>query len=278
MVDTDRIWPRPMAEGTQKRILRALLVALRPIAKSLLQSGIGYREFVEVAKLAFVQIATEDYGIRGRPTNVSRVSLITGVSRKEVGKIRSSQENGQDLEVKGTPAGEVLHRWHTDPKYRDSKGNILALHMEKGDETFRSLVKDVVGDVPPGAMKAELARVSAILEDDDGWMTVKKRHFVPARVDDRLLHGFDTAIAYLADTVAYNSNPNRKSVARFERVISSVNISPDKFQAVQTETQQMLESFSVQYDDFLSSKESPGALSGAEGEIGVGVYFFRKVN
>ncbi|MCZ6809330.1 MAG: DUF6502 family protein, partial [Proteobacteria bacterium] len=64
-----------MKDNIQRQILDALLVALRPLARALLRAGIGYREFAEISKTAFVGIATKDYGLRGRPTNISRVAV-----------------------------------------------------------------------------------------------------------------------------------------------------------------------------------------------------------
>ena len=58
-----------MRDNIQRQILDALLVALRPLARALLRVGIGYREFAEMSKTAFVDVATTDYGLRGRPTN-----------------------------------------------------------------------------------------------------------------------------------------------------------------------------------------------------------------
>ena len=73
-----------MQNTMQRQILNALLVALRPLARALLRAGIGYREFAEISKSAFVDIATKDYGLRGRPTNISRVAVMTGLEAAEV--------------------------------------------------------------------------------------------------------------------------------------------------------------------------------------------------
>lgn len=264
-----------MPQSSQERILKALLLALRPIARALMQCGIGHKELSEVAKTAFVQVATEEYGIRGRPTNISRVSVITGVSRKEVSKIRSVGDIFPPDSVKGTPPGEVLHRWNTDARYVDPENRPIALPFSGSSVSFRALVKEAAGDIPPGAMKSELLRVSAIQELGDGSLKVLKRHYVPARIDDRLLHGLDTAIKYLADTVAYNTEPGKVENFRFERVVSSVKILPEKFDEVAEQTAERLEVFTEQYDDYLSRQEEPGAIDKPENEIGVGLYFFR---
>lgn len=276
MVIIDPIWQAiRMSHKTQEKILQALLLALRPISKALMQYGIGFREFSDAAKIAFVQTATEEYGLRGRPTNISRVSVITGISRKEVAKIRSVDPEINAQSIKGTPAGEVLHRWHTDRQFLAENGEPDNLPFEGEANSFDSLVKQVAGDIPAGAMKSELLRVKAIVELPSGALKVTKRHYVPARVDDRLLHGLDTAIRYLADTITFNSDPARKDIPRFERVVSSVKIAPESFDQIEKLTRARLERFTEDYDDYLSGQESEGEITDADTDVGIGVYFFR---
>ena len=83
-----------MTAASQSSILTALLYALRPIARILLRAGVSYREFSEISKQAFVDVATSDFGIRGRPTNISRVAVMTGLTRKEVKRVRESISKG----------------------------------------------------------------------------------------------------------------------------------------------------------------------------------------
>lgn len=109
-----------MRSPFQVAVLSSLQGVLLPIVKLMLRCGVGCSEFVAVVKTVFVQAATEDYGLRGRPTNVSRVAAMTGLSRKEVRRIRSekgSQRWTRDMEV--TPANTVLHYWHFDPDFAE---------------------------------------------------------------------------------------------------------------------------------------------------------------
>ena len=68
--------------------LRAFRLLFRPVARMLLRAGVNWREVAEVGKSTYVEIATEDFGIRGRPTNVSRVAILTGFTRREVRRLR----------------------------------------------------------------------------------------------------------------------------------------------------------------------------------------------
>jgi len=104
-----------MSDDIQRQILGAFLVVLKPIARILLRFGIGFREFSEIAKTAFVDVASTDFGIRGRPTNISRVAVMTGLTRKEVRRLRDKISEGEHtVVVKPTPMWDILHYWHAD--------------------------------------------------------------------------------------------------------------------------------------------------------------------
>ena len=83
-----------MSEMIKQRVLNAFLLVMRPVVRILLRYGIGYREFAEITKTAFVDIASSDFGIRGRPTNISRVAVMTGLTRKEVRRLRDKIASG----------------------------------------------------------------------------------------------------------------------------------------------------------------------------------------
>jgi len=65
------------------RLLHACYSFMVPVARFLLRSGISFTEFSEVTRMAFVEVASRDYGLRGTTTNVSRVAALPGISRKE---------------------------------------------------------------------------------------------------------------------------------------------------------------------------------------------------
>ena len=72
--DQRPIYSASMNNNSNNVILRALLNALRPLARLLMKAGIGYREFAELSKCAFVDVATTDYGIS--PPNSIQTALV----------------------------------------------------------------------------------------------------------------------------------------------------------------------------------------------------------
>jgi len=197
-----------MQEELQKKILNGFQLVLRPIVKILLRYGIGYNEFAETVKLAFVDVGSSDFGIRGRPTNISRVAVMTGLTRKEVRRLRSRIENGDDAPtVRTTPITEVLTRWHSESEFLTVQGKPAALQYALGDNSFSELVKRFGGDVPPGAMRTEMKRMGLLEERDDGFLEVKSRFVISRDGVDTLLTSLVHGVYPLIATVARNTDP-----------------------------------------------------------------------
>ena len=176
-----------MQEKLKQQVLDAFLLVMRPVVRILLRYGIGYREFVEVAKTAYVDVASTDFGLRGRPTNISRVAVMTGLTRKEVKRLRDKIESGDSrISVKTTPLADVLHHWHAQEEFTDSSGRPVVLPFSGAERSFSSLVKKFGGDIPAGAMRTELARVGAIVESANGELKVIDRVVVPKSDHDDL--------------------------------------------------------------------------------------------
>ena len=177
-----------MVSTIQERVIAATVACLRPFARVLLRCGISYRQFAELAKRAFIEEALAERGSRGRKANTSRVSVRTGVSRKEVARFRAmiAENSGRsDTDRVGLAhfsghAARVLQVWHSDARFIGQTGQPMDLLYSGEGDTFVSLLRIAGGDVPPGAVRAELLGAGAIVELESGMLRVLKRHFVPA--------------------------------------------------------------------------------------------------
>ena len=211
-----------MQTEQQKKVVGAFQLVLRPVVKILLRYSIGFSEFVEAVKTTYVDVASSEFGIRRRPTNISRVAVMTGLTRKEVRRIRTKIENGQDApNVKTTPLAEIIHRWHSEHDYIDSHGRPIPLPFSGSDKSFSALVKQFGGDVPPGAMRTELKRVGSIEEADDGLLHVRNRTLVPDDVTERLYTSLVHAVYPLLSTICATYSSEESTDENFPTVFSA---------------------------------------------------------
>ena len=141
---------------------------LQPLARLFLHFGISYREYCELSKAAFVAVAAEDFGVHGRPTNASRIAAMTGLTRKDIGRIRRKIESGESAQIdRQSPINEVLSAWLSAAEFLDARGQPKCLPLKGERASFESLVRQFAGDIPEGAMRKELQRIHAIELADD---------------------------------------------------------------------------------------------------------------
>lgn len=266
-----------MQSNSKDIVLSALLKALRPVARFLMKSGIGYREFAEISKSAFVDVATSDYGLRGRPTNISRVAVMTGLTRKEVKRLRDKISAGNQVNMtRILPPAEILNKWHTDSDYLDAEARPLPLAFDGTRNSFASLVKKYGGDIPPGAMRTELKRVGAISEGADGSLTVQMKDFRPVDMEDQVQRALGLALFGLALSIDHNIDRNVEE-KWVERLVYSTRIRRDDNARVRRISQDRASEFVESVDDLFSAYETIYGEEDAESDsttVGVGVYYF----
>jgi hypothetical protein len=269
-----------MKDKVQNQILSAVFLALRPLAKILLRFGIGFREFSEIAKTAFVDVATTEYGLRGRPTNISRVAVMTGLTRKEVRRLREKIEQGDySVVVKATPLSEILHRWHAESEYLDSSGTPAILDFSGNGATFSSLVKRYGGDIPPGAMRTELKRVGAIKELEDAKLKVINRTVHPAGSHEKLITALIHAIYPLAATVANNVNTDKSRESWAQMTAYSQSIRSSDLPRLRRISFDRLSEVATAFDDLFMAYESlheKEATCSDNRTVAVGVFYFEE--
>ncbi|MEA5444640.1 DUF6502 family protein [Gammaproteobacteria bacterium AB-CW1] len=161
---------------------QALVSMLRPLARLLLRNGVSYKAFAELAKSVFVEVAREEFRIPGRKQSDSRVSVITGLSRKEVKRVQSVPENNGEATLRlFNRAARVIYGWVNDPDFVDGQGEPVRLKMEDDQAAidFVSLVRRYSGDAPPRAVLDELDRVRAVERHDDGHLSLRTKTYAP---------------------------------------------------------------------------------------------------
>ena len=274
------IYSPRMQDTVQKQILDAFFVVLRPIARILLRYGIGFREFSEVAKSAFVDVATKDYGIRGRPTNISRVAVMTGLTRKEVRRLRDQLETSdQAYTVRSTPLARVLAKWHTEAEFLDEDGRPAALSFTGDELSFSALVKKFGGDIPPGAMRTELKRVGAVVERDDGLIEAVRRDIQPPIDHENLCVSLAHSAYALLSNIAHNTNPERDESTWSQRIAYTSDISSADVQRLSRICSDRAKDTAESFADLFSAYEQLNEDKAAETQktpVVFGVYYFEE--
>jgi len=193
----------------------ALAAMLRPLARMLLRNGVSYKAFAELAKRVFVETAREEFRIPGRKQSDSRVSVITGLSRKEVKRVQTEPpREGEGMLRLYNRAARVIYGWVNDPDFLDASGEPIRLQMEseKNELDFVRLVRRYSGDAPARAVLDELDRVHAVGRHDDGHLSLRIKSYAPPNeMDPEKLQYMGEAGAALLEGVDLNWKDGEKA-------------------------------------------------------------------
>lgn len=249
-------------------------IVLRPLASMFLRCGMTWKEFSDLSKSVFVQAATEEYGIKGRPTNVSRVSILTGISRKEVKRQRDLLLR-QEPAAKGktTDATRVLSGWHQHPMYQDSDSRPALLPETGPEPSFESLCSAFSGDVSMQSLLKELLKTRSVERTDCGRLRVIKRYYQPAVHDDENLLWAVTLIRDLTETMNNNVFLDDSGVARFGRKADNNRIPASAVPEYRAFLAKRGQTFLEEVDDWLTEHEASGA-DDPSGLLRIGVGMF----
>ena len=107
---------------------------LRPLVRILLRNGISYGTFADLAKWVYIDVAGREFGIGDRKQSTSRVSILTGLSRKEVtrvGKMQRPDDRGSAEQY--NRAARVIAAWLRESDFKDGEGQPAApAHVGQG--------------------------------------------------------------------------------------------------------------------------------------------------
>lgn len=208
----------------ERKLLNAARRILYPLVRILLRNGVPSDALTELVRQTYVDVADAEFGIDGKRQTTARISVITGLNRKEVARLRGSDPLSTEGEIQWNRAATVLGGWLRDQTFLDKKGDPLDLPFDGEGPTFQTLVKRYSGDMQPRAVVDELLRVGAV-ESVDGRLRMTTRGYVPSGDPESVadILGIDTA--EFIETVDHNMTSEAKL---FQMKVLSTNV-PARF-------------------------------------------------
>jgi len=168
----------PFEERRSSNLLATAQRALWPLVKLLLHRGIGYPVLAEALKSVFIRVAQSEFPLETKRETDSRISLLTGIHRRDVKRLRDEMRAWRAVRVSGAGApttateislsARVIAVWTGLPAYLDELGEPLPLPRlarKGGEHSFESLVQSISKDTRPRALLDEWLRRSAVTVD-----------------------------------------------------------------------------------------------------------------
>jgi hypothetical protein len=203
---------------------------LRPLVRILLDRGVAFDRFADLARQVYVDVAESEFTLPGRKQTVSRISVLTGLTRKEVVRLRESTAP-EDTEGAASynRAARVVTGWIQDHPMEGTASGAAPLPMD-GPGSFAELVRRYSGDMPVRAVLDELVRVDAVRVRGTE-VELVYRHYIPPLGETRKLVYLGEDTSDLISTIGHNLTA-APAEARFQRKVFYDNVPVESMPAL----------------------------------------------
>jgi hypothetical protein len=260
-----------MSEKITKSLNTAVLRIMRPLVRIMLRNGIAYGTLAGLVRQVYVDVAYTEFVTEGRKQTVSRVSALTGLTRKEVKRL---------LELDSTPESEgqarfsrgvrVVSGWVNDSQFHNSKGKPAHLPVEGKRKSFAALVRKYSGDITMRAMLTMLEEGGTVRVKNDTVHLVRHA-YIPGGDDIEKIAILGSDVSELIATIDHNIVADPEDLW-FQRKVSYDNVAPEHIGKLRKlsarKAQALLETLDRQYSDHELDEE------GEEGRlVSFGIYY-----
>jgi hypothetical protein len=174
--------PPPSFTLQPDALLRPVRRLLRPLIRLLIQGGVTFPALADLLRSLYVEVAAHDLLEGPRARTDSRISLLTGVHRKEIRRWRSETHEPEAVPPVITRTGQIIARWLRDKEYADAEGQprpLPRLARPEGGPSFESLVQSVTSDVRPRAVLDDWLNHGIVSVDAADLVVLDTAAFVP---------------------------------------------------------------------------------------------------
>lgn len=268
-----------MSTEINKVLAAAILRLLRPLIRILLRNGVTYGAFADLAKWVFVDVADREFDLPGRKQTVSRISVITGLTRKEVSRLQQIKTpDDSAVSHQYNRAARVISGWNQDEAFCNSKGVPLVLPFEGSKPSFGELVKQYSGDMPARAVLDELLRTGAVEQDGEGRIWLLARAYVPLGDEAGKLNILGTDVYHLITTIDHNLQ-NAGDIPRFQRKVAYDNLPAEALPQLRELSAEKSQALLEELNRWLREHDrdtNPEAGGSGRKRAGIGIYYFEE--
>ena len=268
------------SDSARRALLRAVRAILRPLVRQLIAQGVTYPAFSHLAKEVYIDVGTRHFTLSFKKQTDSRVALVTGITRKEIGQIRRGQARRPTdaMDLASTLAARVVGRWLAGPPYAAADGAPRMLPYERAANAagFVDLVGEIGGDIPPRAVLDELLRVGAAKLTPRGAVRLTAPAYLPAQDVEEKLGMLGTDAAELIEAIAHNID-QPSDEAFLQRKVFYDNIGAAALPEVRDKVRGLGGDFARAVNQLLGRYDrdrNPAAPGGARTRAVVAVYYF----
>jgi Family of unknown function (DUF6502) len=167
------------SDKAQIALHNALRKVLRPLVRLMLSYGVNYPMVLDDLKRVFISVAEEEFPLEGKAQTNSRITLLTGVHRKDVQRIREIEN--ETPEPPQSIGAQIIGLWLGNKKYLDASGKPIDLPRlaSRGEVSFESLVASISKDFRSRPVLDEWLSQGFVSLDNDDFVHLNIQAFIP---------------------------------------------------------------------------------------------------
>jgi len=162
-------------------LLKVIRHALKPLVRLLLAKGIAYPQLIDLLKGLYVELAVSDFPVAGKDQTNSRISLLSGIHRKDVKRLRALPPDEGRVPDTVSLGMRLINAWQRPP-FADEDGTpkrLPRLARQGGDLSFEALVTSVSKDIRARPVLDEWTRLGIASVDSEDGVVLISDAFVP---------------------------------------------------------------------------------------------------
>jgi hypothetical protein len=251
---------------------RVLTGLLRPLVRAMIAQGVTAPALYRIVKQVYVDVAEREFQLDGSRQTDSRISMLTGVHRRDVRSMRGGDPADRQAEEKVTTIASVIGRWSADPRFRDAGGQPMALDRT-GDVSFEALVRAVSTDIRPRTVLDELER-QGLAEQSDGKVHLRAGAFLgPADPEQKIFFFAENVGDHISAAVDNLLSDEPKYM---ERAVFYNRLTASSVDEIEAEAKRLGNDTLVTLNEMAHARQSAD-LDAADGteRFRFGVFFYR---
>jgi hypothetical protein len=174
-------------------LTRAIRKILRPVVRLMLHFQVSYPYLISLLKSVYVEVAVEEFALHDRRQSDSRITLLTGVHRKDVKRLRGEEPEAALAPRAVSIGAQCIAYWLGMERFRSADHEPLPLPLKTpstkpGQVSFDDLVESVCRqDIRPRVILDEWIRLGIAHMDALDRVVLDTGAFTPDKgVDEKL--------------------------------------------------------------------------------------------
>ncbi|MDA7965236.1 DUF6502 family protein [Ruegeria sp.] len=255
--------PKPPLES-------ALPALLEPLAQAMVAHGVTIGTATEALKKALLTAAEATSEVK---LSDSRASLLTGLHRKDVKRLRNLDDDTPERRS-CSAAALVISYWATSPEFQSTDGTPRDL-TRKGDKTgpgFDDLVRLARVDMASGTVLNTLLDQKIVEELKTGQLRLLSHAFLPSGGGAEQVAAYQATLSAHLTAATQNLLAEPEAARNFDRAVRYSHLSPDSVEELRRASDTQAQALLQDINALARALQDKDQNKGCRGRFVLGAY------